>query len=364
MELYTPQNTLTRGEALRLDELETTIDAGLKTFVDVGLALMEIRDSRLYRESYGTFEDYCQNRWGMVRRHANRLIVAAGVIENLGPIGPILPKTESQARPLAQLPDDMQAEAWRLAVDTAPNGKITAAHVQSVVDSFSEDDDVPDIWEDGCHNCKFLQTHGETWWCTELSRQTNVEFIACNMGLWKPEDAEPEPEPEKPHVSYNTGNNEWYTPAEYVDAARRVMGKIDLDPASSDAANEVIRASEYYTAEDNGLLYSWGGNVWMNPPYASDLVSKFCTKLAEHYELKDIFEAIVLVNNATETTWFNRLIASAAVVCFPRGRVKFWQPSGDLGAPLQGQAIIYFGENRTKFIDEYKRFGWIATVEA
>lgn len=178
------------------------------------------------------------------------------------------------------------------------------------------------------------------------------------------EQEEPEPEPGKPHVSYNTGNNEWYTPAEYIEAARRVMGRIDLDPASSDAANEVVRASEYYTAEDSGLLYSWGGSVWMNPPYASELIGRFCTKLAEHYEAGDISEAIVLVNNATETTWFNRLIISAAAICFPRGRVKFWQPGGDLGAPLQGQAVIYIGENKTKFIDEYKGFGWTAIIEA
>jgi hypothetical protein len=61
----------------RLSELETTIERGLKTFVEVGNALAEIRDSRLYRESYATFEDYCRERWGMSKRHAVSCIAAA-----------------------------------------------------------------------------------------------------------------------------------------------------------------------------------------------------------------------------------------------------------------------------------------------
>ncbi len=162
----------------------------------------------------------------------------------------------------------------------------------------------------------------------------------------------------KPHVSYNSGNNEWYTPSDYIDLAREVMGNIDLDPASSDKANEVVQAKRYYTAEDDGLLQDWYGNVWLNPPYSSELIMKFTEKLIE--ELPIMSQALVLVNNATETEWFSKLVNKASAVCFPRSRVKFYMPDGTVGAPLQGQALLYFGVEPMRFIEVFKAKGWCA----
>ena len=81
---------LTVTESDRLAECEATIERGFRTFAEVGSALLEIRDSRLYRSEFGTFEDYCQTRWGMDRRNANRTIEAAIVVGELGSIDPKL----------------------------------------------------------------------------------------------------------------------------------------------------------------------------------------------------------------------------------------------------------------------------------
>jgi len=162
----------------------------------------------------------------------------------------------------------------------------------------------------------------------------------------------------RPHVANNSGNNEWYTPADYIEAAREVMGSIDIDPASNDIAQETVKAAVYYTAETNGLDKEWRGNVWMNPPYASDLIGKFIDKLVG--ELPNIEQAIVLVNNATETEWFGKLISRSSAVCFPRSRVKFYMPDGKTGAPLQGQAVIYFGEHKERFAEVFSGKGWCA----
>ena len=163
---------------------------------------------------------------------------------------------------------------------------------------------------------------------------------------------------DKPHVSNNSGENEWYTPAEYIVSARKVMGTINLDPASCELANKTVQADTFYSIEDDGLSQDWEGNVWLNPPYAANLVSKFADKLVE--ELDNIENAIVLVNNATETEWFKTLIHEASAVCFPYTRISFDCPDGKKGQPLQGQAILYFGENAKKFVDEFSKKGWCA----
>ena len=159
-----------------------------------------------------------------------------------------------------------------------------------------------------------------------------------------------------PHVSFNSGNNEWYTPAEYIEAARAVMGSIDLDPASSEIANKVVKAARFFTAETDGLKQEWAGSIWLNPPYSSDLIGKFAQKVADG----GFSQAVVLVNNATETEWFEKIVGVSSAVCFPRSRVKFHKPDGSTGAPLQGQAVLYIGENPKLFVNVFWKFGWCA----
>jgi len=130
------ETEVTEAEKQELQHHEEIIERGLNTFVDVGNALLAIRDGRLYRAEFDTFEDYCRDRWGMKRAHAYRMIEAATVIDNLSPIGDKLPATESQVRPLTSLEPDRQREAWTRAIETAPDSGITAAHVQSVVDEM------------------------------------------------------------------------------------------------------------------------------------------------------------------------------------------------------------------------------------
>jgi hypothetical protein len=160
----------------------------------------------------------------------------------------------------------------------------------------------------------------------------------------------------------NTGNSEWFTPAEYIEAARDVMGGIDLDPASTPEANEIVGAEVFYTIADDGLAQDWGGNVWLNPPYAADAIGRFCDKLAKEYLDDAVTAACVLTNNATETAWFQTLAGSAACLCFPRGRVSFWHPDKDGAAPLQGQAVTYLGRDRERFISAFSCFGLVVMV--
>ena len=162
-----------------------------------------------------------------------------------------------------------------------------------------------------------------------------------------------------PHVSRNSGENEWYTPPAIIEAARECMGGIDYDPASSDIAQESVKAKRYDTAETDGLNAEWGGSVWMNPPYDKSLIGLFAGKLVAGFRSGEVDQAIVLVNNATETAWAQSLLLIADCLCFPRRRVRFLDPDGNPGAPLQGQMIIGIGVGRTAFRDQFTPMGTV-----
>jgi ParB family chromosome partitioning protein len=160
-----------------------------------------------------------------------------------------------------------------------------------------------------------------------------------------------------PHVTHNSGEIEWYTPSPYIEAARAVMGGIDLDPASSIRANDIVKADRIFTAADDGLAHAWRGRVWMNPPYASTLVQQFTAKLVQHVVAHELEAAIVLVNNATETRWFRAMADVADAVCFKTGRIQFHSPTKAAATGLQGQVFLYFGAEPSLFVEQFHPFG-------
>jgi len=110
-------------ESQRLAELEKTIARGKKTFVEVGLALAEIRDLRLYKREYGGFEEYCREKWGWTRQHAYRLIEAAPVAKCHQ-----LVTNEAAARELAKVEADQRAGVIQAVV--AEGKPVTAAEIK------------------------------------------------------------------------------------------------------------------------------------------------------------------------------------------------------------------------------------------
>ena len=133
-------------EQAERDRLEQVIEEGLKTFWQVGNALAEIRDQRLYRSTHSTFEDYCQDKWHFGKSNAHELIAGAKVVKNLSGIPDTpLPTSASQVRPLAKLEPEEQQQAWQEVVETAPDGKVTAAHVQQVVAKRSPEAEPPTL---------------------------------------------------------------------------------------------------------------------------------------------------------------------------------------------------------------------------
>lgn len=126
---------------LTLTDCETIIAENIgdarRAYHEIGKALRIIRDQNLWKDKYLTFKDYCRVRWNVDVSYATRLIASEDVYKHLLPIGNA-PANEAQARPLTALEPDMQPIAWDLVEKTAPGGKITATHVQSVVNILQE----------------------------------------------------------------------------------------------------------------------------------------------------------------------------------------------------------------------------------
>ena len=136
-----------------LEELENIVARGMGTFVEVGMALLAIREGKKYKDKgYSTFEKYLSERWGISRIHAHRLIDAGFIADNLLPIGNILPTNESQVRPLARLGNvnaptpELWTEAWIRACEIAEGRVPTAKEVEFVVKEmlWHEPDPIPD----------------------------------------------------------------------------------------------------------------------------------------------------------------------------------------------------------------------------
>lgn len=141
---------ITPEESVRLCELERIIQRGKDTFVEVGTALAEIRDAKLYKPKQ-TFEEYCKDRWDFSYRRAVQMIEAAATVKNMNNCSPSAPKTESQARPLAKLPAEQQPSAWERAQEIAAEESkpVAARHVEAAVLEVMPKDEPEPLVVDG-----------------------------------------------------------------------------------------------------------------------------------------------------------------------------------------------------------------------
>lgn len=314
----------------RLNELELVIEKGLQTFVEVGNALMEIRDTRLYREQFGTFEDYCRDRWGMSKMHAYRLIDAAQVVTNLESNQLVtFPSNEAQTRPLAQLSPELQREVWQQAVITAPNGKVTANHVQQVIHELYD-------------------PHLDA----ALSDERKSVCLECGQA-YDGDNCPDCPSKDSMSVHYSSESNEWYTPQYIIDLVLCTLGEIDIDPCSS--SQKLVPAKIHYTQMDNGLLFPWQGRIYMNPPYGRE-IDTWVEYLCSQWKAGNIIQAIALTPARTDTQWFKKLRNFPK--CFVSGRLKF---SGyDNSAPFPSM-VTYLGRDIEKFARTFETIGDVYT---
>lgn len=346
-ESLTPEvRTDVRESARRIHELERRTS---ESIIEIGNELIRVK-SRL-RGTGRNFGDWIELEFGWSWDTANNFMKVAQRFADFPKISEFQPSA-LYALASNNVPDEIR-EGF---VEVAEAGrKVTHSDVKEAIQEYHQPRPQPqprNTVEVDADTGEILDDEPEP-----------MSPLASPAPTFTPQVPQTPPPAPKPHVFHNSGENEWYTPSEYIEAAREVLGAIDLDPASSSVANERVKAKSYFTKEDNGLALDWHGNVWMNPPYAQPLISEFCEKVVEEFDGGRVKAAIVLVNNATETRWFRQMTEAATAICFPTGRIRYIDPSGNpSGAPLQGQAFLYFGDDTYEFLSTFRQFGFVVEV--
>ena len=168
--------------------------------------------------------------------------------------------------------------------------------------------------------------------------------------------------------STKRNSDSWFTPNQYLCSVREVLGQITLDPFSDAKANEIVGALHYFDEQQDGLTQNWRVQdeckVFMNPPYSAGMVKQSCTRFIEAWHQNEIIEGIVLVNNATETKWFQSVLSEASSICFTNHRISFWNADGKVVSNnTRGQVFFYFGSRADNFNQTFKTHGYCQRLD-
>ena len=241
-------------------------------------------------------------------------------------------------------------------------------------DEEDRDEDKPELLY--CHSCIHAITHTNDYDYFTCVKRERSYYIENEPDPSSCADYATERAPvltKKPvnqammQTVFSSESQEYYTPTQFLDATRHVMGEIDLDPASCDVAQHNVKAANYYTLVDDGLSKAWYGKVWLNPPYGRtegrSNQDAWSEKLEQEYQKGNVTEAILLVKAALGYKWFEELWCKWHT-CLARERLSFIKDDGtDDGQSKQATAFIYFGSNPAKFAGVFGQFGRIITPD-
>jgi hypothetical protein len=165
-------------------------------------------------------------------------------------------------------------------------------------------------------------------------------------------------------ANFSSETCEWYTPAMYIEHVREALGGIDLDPASSPQANEIVKASRFFTKEDDGLEQDWNASrVFVNPPYGrheehKSLAGAFCVKALQEYESGRVDACIILVNSCHSQQWQAPLYEHT--VCFVDHRIQFSAMDGEENKnPTFQNIFVYLGNDVVRFATVFSGIGYV-----
>lgn len=167
------------------------------------------------------------------------------------------------------------------------------------------------------------------------------------------------------NIQHSSRTDMWFTPIDIIERARRVLGEIDLDPASCAEANERVKAAKYYTEAENGLTLPWYGKIFCNPPGGKTGNKSNTVLFWQKLMDSDFEDAIFLCFSleAMQTTQQAGNGVASYAFCVPRRRIAFDKPDGTRGkAPSHSNCIVYVHRRvdaSAKFVAEFEDLGTV-----
>lgn len=159
-------------------------------------------------------------------------------------------------------------------------------------------------------------------------------------------------------INQDSGNTEWYTPPEIIEAARKCLGVIEFDPFSCYKANRTVNALYYLTKEQDGYSERWGRcKTWCNHPFSRENNQRIANKVINEHT-KEGAEIVMITFAATSESWFKPLLAYPQ--CFLYGRTNYFDEQGNkVKGVTKGSVITYLGNNVDKFYEAFKHLGQV-----
>lgn len=159
-------------------------------------------------------------------------------------------------------------------------------------------------------------------------------------------------------INQDSGNVEWYTPTEIIEAARKCLGQIDLDPFSCAKANETVQALRYYSIQygEDGFELDWLDKCWVNHPFSRENNNRIAAKAIEEYNTGS--QIVMITFAATSEKWFRPLLDYPQ--CYLHGRTNYLDQNGNkVKGVTKGSVVTYLGNNLNAFYEAFKHLGTI-----
>ena len=135
---------------------------------------------------------------------------------------------------------------------------------------------------------------------------------------------------------------------------REALGGIGCDPASTDEANQTIRATIHYTPENSGLRHPWSDRIYLNPSSANR--EEFLLRMADEIRQGTVRSAIICLNTKHLCNGYTqKLLHYVTAVHIPRGRPAFLHEGQRTESPTDGRVFLYIGSDTDTFVQVFGR---------